>query len=257
MASANNVFAIIPGKNDRGEHIFSVVVKRTYRINQGSALERSEADQELRKIDEYYDHGDPEWATVKYEYELAPYKPFVDVVVIGKAYAPQGKPIPQMTVSVRVASREKAIAVFGDRECHYRGSASPVFSEPKPFTEMEIRYEHAYGGWDDKSFPEIPFFYPRNYMGTGIALRNIKEVVQGMVLPNLEDPKDLLTPERIILGQPERWPSQPLPQGFGWFQRTWYPRCAFVGAYPPYVEVDTATTEERLGLLPRKPYCPR
>jgi hypothetical protein len=67
----------------------------------------------------------------------------------------------------------------------------------------------------------------------------------------LEDPNDLLTPERTILGQPERWPQQPLPQGFGWFQPAWYPRCAFAGSYPPFVDVDTVTTEERLGLVPK------
>src|SRR5437773_558832 len=100
MASANGIFEIVPGKNDRGEHIFAVIVKRTYRIKQGGAAERCAADHELRKTDAYYDNGDPEWSTVQYESELAPYKPAVDVVVIGKAYAPRGIPATQMTVSV-------------------------------------------------------------------------------------------------------------------------------------------------------------
>jgi len=140
--------------------------------------------------------------------------------------------------------------VFGDRECHYRENLPPIFSAPKVFTEMEIRYDRAYGGRDETSDPNIPFFYPRNHMGRGIALRNTKETIQGMALPNIEDPNDLLTPDRIVLSEPERWPQQPLPQGFGWFQRTWYPRCAFAGAYPPFVDVDTVTIEERMGLLP-------
>ena len=42
-----------------------------------------------------------------------------------------------------------------------------------------------------------------------------------------------------------------MPQGFGWFQRTWYPRCTFAGSYPAFVDVDTVTTEERLGLVPK------
>ena len=92
MASANGVFEIVPGKNEQGDAIFAVVVKRTYRIKHGSVAERCAADRELRQIDAYYDNGDPEWATVQYESELAPYKPAVDVVVIGKAYAPGGVP---------------------------------------------------------------------------------------------------------------------------------------------------------------------
>ncbi len=251
MAGTGRVFEIVAGKNDQGDHIFSVVAKRTYRIQHGSVVKRCAVDHELRKTDAYYEGGDPEWSTVQHEYELAPYKPAADIVVIGKAYAPGGVPATQMTASVQVAEREKSIIVFGDRECHYRKDMSPVLSGPKPFTEMEIRYERAYGGRDETSDPNIPFFYPRNYMGTGVALRNIKETVDGLALPNIEDPDDLLTPERIILGEPERWPQQPLPQGFGWFQRTWYPRNASVGLYPAFVDVDTVTTEERLGLVPK------
>jgi hypothetical protein len=251
MAESNGAVEIVPGKNDRGDHIFSVVVKRTFRIEHGKIVERCAVDRELLKTDAYYDNGDPEWSTVQYEYELAPFKPAVDVVVIARAYAPGGEPVRQMTAGVGVAGREKCIAVFGDRECQYRENMPPTFSEPKPFTEMELRYERAYGGRDQTSDPDIPFFYPRNYMGTGIALRNVKDTVQGLTLPNLEDPDDLLTPERIVLDDPENWPRQPLPQGFGWFQRTWYPRSTFAGTYPAFVDVDTVTTEERLALVPK------
>ena len=83
MTSAKAVFEIVPGRNERGDYIFAVVVKRTFRIKPGGVVERLESGHALRMIDEYYDHGDPEWSTVQYEYELAPYKPAVDVVVIG------------------------------------------------------------------------------------------------------------------------------------------------------------------------------
>ena len=251
MPVPNGVFEIVPGKNDRSEHIFSVIVKRTYMIRHGGIVQRGENDRELKKIDEYYDRGDPEWSTVQYESELAAFKPLTDIVVIAKAYAPGGKPTQKMVATVRIAGQQKSITIFGDRECHFRENRSPVFSDPVPFTEMEIRYDRAYGGWDKKSDPDIPFYYPRNYMGTGLALRNVKEVVEGLVLPNLEDPNDLLAEDRIIVGEPQHWHMQPLPQGFGWLQRNWYPRCAFAGSYPAYVDVGTATTEERMGLLPK------
>jgi hypothetical protein len=251
MANENGVVEIVPGKNDRGEHIFSVVVKRTFEIVHGHIGKRRAADRELRRVDAYYDNGDPGWSTVQHEYELASYKPAVDVVVIGKAYAPGGAPVTQMTVSVQVAERKKSIMVHGDRCCHHRPNMPPTFSDSKPFTEMEIRYERAYGGRDETSDLSIPLFYPRNDMGTGIALRNLKNTVEGLPLPNVEDPNDLLTPDRIVLGEPGKWPGQPLPQGFGWFQRTWYPRYTYAGVYPAFVDVDTVTTEERLGLVPK------
>jgi hypothetical protein len=231
--------------------VFSVIAKRTYRIKPGGETERCEDDHPLRLIDEYYDHGDPEWATVKYESELAPCKPATDVIVIGKAYALHGVPSQRMTVGVKIARTQKMLVVTGDRHCHYRPGAMPEFSEPTPFTEMEIRYERAYGGRDERSLPDVPFIYPRNFMGTGVVLRNVKEAVEGLVLPNIEDPEDLLTPERLFIHEPEHWHHQPLPQGFGWRQREWYPRSALLGSYPPFLDPGTVTTEERMGLLPR------
>jgi len=250
MANDSKVFEIVLGKDNLGNHVASVIVKRSFRITHGAET-RCQADHRLRKIDHYYEDGDPEWATVQHESELAPYKPLTDVVVIGKAYAPQGAPTQQMEVSVRVGQKEKKLVVIGDRECRFRAGREPVFSDPLPFLEMEIRYERAYGGKDETSVQEIPFYYPRNTMGKGVVLRNTKDSVEGLPLPNIEDPKDLLTPERLIIEEPERWHQQPLPQGFGWRQRTWYPRCALLGVYPAFTEVGTITAEERMGLLPK------
>ncbi len=248
--TANGVFQVVPGRNDAGEHVFSVIVKRSYRIAADGRAERCEEDAPLRLVDEYWDDGDAETSTVKHESELAPFKPATDVVVVGKAYAPRGAPAPGMLVGVQVGAALKTLAVTGDRFCIYRPGALPAFSEPAPFTEMEIRYDRAYGGRDEKSLPTIPFIYPRNGMGKGVVLRNVAEAVDGLPLPNIEDPQDPLTPERLLIQEPDRWHLQPLPQGFGWRQKTWYPRAALLGSYPPFLDAGTVTTEERIGLLP-------
>jgi hypothetical protein len=250
MTQTNGVVQIVPGRNERGEHVFSVLVKRSYRIAHRQAAQRSEVDAPFRLTDAYYDNGDPEWSTVQHEGELAPCKPMTDVVVIGKAYAPGGTPVHQMTVGVSVGERRKSLLVCGDRVCHHRDGQAPTFSEPQPFTDMEIRYDRAYGGHDERSDPNIPFHYPRNAMGKGVVLRNVKEVVQGLPLLNIEDPVDLLTPERVVIEDPQRWHLQPVPQGLGWRQRTWYPRSALLGAYPPFLDAGTVTAEERAGVLP-------
>ena len=249
MASSG-VFEIVPGRNHLGEYVFSVIVKRTYRILPGGVAERADVDAELRKIDAYYDNGDPEWSTVQHESELAPYKTSTDVVVIGKAYAPRGKPTVRMPVGVQLGDRKKVLTITGDRRCSFRQGAAPSFTDPEPFLEMEIRYDRAYGGSDEKSLPTIPFLYPRNFKGTGVVLRNVKEAVEGLILPNIEDPQDLIGPERLFIEEPDRWHLQPLPQGFGWLQREWYPRCAMLGSYPPFIDPGTVTAEERMGLLP-------
>ena len=243
--------AIVQGKDDTGQTLFSVLVKRTYDIHTGGRVVRTEKARSLVQIDEYYDDGEPEWATVKYETDFAPFKLATDVVVIGKAFAPGGGPVAQLDVTVEVADHRKTVRVTGDRHCLYRENAHPVFSDPVQFIELPIRYDRAYGGRDIVSNPEEPFYYPRNDLGVGVALKNTKETVEGLPLPNIEDPGDLLTPDRVIFDKPDRWSGQPLPDGFGWFQRTWYPRCSFTGAFPAYVDIDTVLREERLGLVPK------
>src|SRR5947209_7084826 len=140
----------LPGQDGEGAPVFSVLLKRSYALKADGTLARAEADEPLRKIDEYWDKGDPETATVKFE-------------------------------------------------------------------------------------ADMPLFYPRNPMGKGLAVKNMREMVHGLALPNLEDPEDLLTPERLILEQPEGWRLQPMPQGLGWYPRTCYPRSFFAGSIPPFL----------------------
>jgi hypothetical protein len=243
---------IAPTTDERGAPIFAVLTKRTYRFGSDQPVKLLETETAFVEGDEYWDGGDPTWSTVKLENDLAPYKLATDVVVVGRAHSPNGRPVTQMEATVGVGRFKKKLLVLGDRRCIYRPAKPPEFSDPVPFTEMEVRYDRAYGGKDEKSLPGIEFYYPRNTMGTGIAIKNLKEVVDGLPLPNFEDPDDLLTPERMILEEPDRWNKQPLPQGFGWFQKVWYPRCSFVGSIPGYVDVDEVMREELLNWVPKR-----
>ena len=247
----SEVFQVLHGMNAKRAPIFSLLLKRTYDIDSTGALIRSEITQAFRQTDEYYDGGDPDWACVKYEAELVPFKPYTDLVIIGKAYAPQGVAVQEMDVSVWVGNSSKSMRIIGNRKCHYNADHSPTFTEPVPFSDMEIRYERAFGGKDNISDPSTPLIYPRNDLGCGLALKNVREQIEGLALPNLEDPSDLLTPDRIILNDPYRWNSLPIPQGLGWRHRSWYPRSSYVGSMPPYLNPDEVMREEALGLVPK------
>lgn len=244
-------YQVISGINDQRRPIFSVLVKRTYEIQPGRRAARAEVDRPLLEGNRYRDEGDPEVATVQYESDLAPFKPMTDVVVIGKAYAPHGRPISLMDCVVQVARTRKVVRVIGDRRCVFRAGRAPAWTDPEPFVELDVCYERAYGGADLRSDPAIPFYYPRNTKGRGLALKNVPEVVDGLRLPNFEDPHDLLTPDRVVLDRRSCWNRQPLPQGFGWFEKIWYPRCSFVGAVPGDVDLGEPLREEALGLVPR------
>jgi hypothetical protein len=251
-AKANSETAFLPGQDGEGTPIFSVLVKRTYDIVPGEALARAEADRPIARTDEYWDYGDAETSTVKFESEMAAYKPLTDVVFVGKAHAPEGKPVYSLDAGLQVdGAGRKLVRVIGDRKCIHRPGLPPRFTDPEPFAELDMRYDLAYGGKDLRSNPDVPFHHPRNPMGKGVAVRNARETVQDLPLPNLEDPQDLLTPERLVLEEPEGWRLTPMPQGLGWYQKTWYPRAFFAGVVPPFILPGSLTREEHLGLVPR------
>jgi hypothetical protein len=50
-----------------------------------------------------------------------------------------------------------------------------------------------------------------------------------MEMPNLEDPDDLLTPERMVVRSPDLWYRQPLPWCFEWTNGLMFPRELYAG----------------------------
>ena len=102
---------------------------------------------------------------------------------------------------------------------------------------MEIRYERAYGGRDETSIQRFRFLSAEPWALVSYAAK--QRDPQGLALPNLEDPNDLLTPERIIVEDPENWHQQPLPQrGLVGFSARGI-RAVHASSYPAYIDVDT------------------
>jgi len=246
------VWTLLPAQNPDGNYIMSAIVKRTYDIDDNGNCKPSEKQDGLISADIYYDGKDPVTASCLMESDYIPYKVATDVVVIGKAYAPKGIPVQSLFASVSVNGQTKRVIIFGNRKCSYSLLRGLKFSEPEPFTEMEIRYENAYGGVDLDSFgPDQPMIYPRNFIGKGFIVKNIKEGLDKLELPNIEDPDYLLTPDNIITEKMENWQTQPMPQGFGWYGKLWYPRCSYAGVLPAYMSLYKEILEAASGLVPK------
>jgi hypothetical protein len=241
---------LLPGQTPEGQHILGILVKRTYTIVPGKRCVRAEADHRLIPGDEHY--GDPMNSTVKYETDFFPFKVATDVVLNGNAYAPRGVPTPALTASLSVGQFRKDIRVIGDRVCRYRAGADPQFTDPEPFTRMELRYERAYGGVDVDSDKKVPCAYPRNHLGKGFVVGTSQKAVNNLPLLNLEDPKDLLTPGRLSCGQVKNWERQPMPQGFGWCSPYWQPRASLAGIMPAERALAREMREHFAKMLPPK-----
>jgi hypothetical protein len=140
--------------------------------------------------------------------------------------------------------------VTGDRFCRYRDKGDPLFTEPLPFTTMEIRYERAYGGVDITSDPAMPCVYGRNPFGQGFVVQNTQKSVDNLALPNIEDPADIITPKRLCVGHFMHWERQPMPAGFGWVAKYWQPRAALAGVLPADRQVEQALRQAYSLVIP-------
>jgi len=195
---------------------------------------------------------EPASSAVRYESDFIPFKTATDVVLNGTVHAPDQAPATSCVASLQVGALSKSIAVIGDRTVHYNGGGMPLFSDPAPFTKMELRYERAYGGVDVYSDPQTIYPYPRNPLGCGFAVANSAESIDGLQLPNLEDPAALLTPGGLCVQEYANWESRPFPAGFGWIAKTWLPRAAFAGVMPADRAIEQELRKAYAQLVPRE-----
>lgn len=241
--ASGGTHALVPGQTPEGQHVLSIVLKRSYTVGDDGRCLRAAQDRKILPADKHYD--DPMNSSVEFAADFVPFKIATDVVVNAVAHAPNGRPTTELLASVMVGAARKDVRVVGDRTCIYQPGAPPAFTEPTPFLTMPVRYERAYGGVDIGSDPKMPALYARNHLGRGYAIRNVREVVDGLELPNVEEPGDPLAPERVCSEHFMHWERQPAPAGFGWTCKTWRPRCLYAGVMP----ADRALEEELRGMF--------
>jgi uncharacterized protein YjbI with pentapeptide repeats len=139
-------------------------------------------------------------------------KPRGEVLVTGSAFN-LGGPKPSGAVRVKIEGVEKTLSVTGDRVWPYdAGSGKPAGkpTDPVPFDEMPVDWEHAYGGEG----------YAKNPLGRGYWTKKTLEG-KAVPLPNVEDPQRPVT----------RPDTQPEPAGFGPYDFSWPQRFSKVGTY--------------------------
>jgi hypothetical protein len=206
-------------------------MKGTFTVT-GSECVPAEDQAELVLGDTFF--GEPGESSPKHETDLAPFKAATDVVMIGHAYAPK-KSTHAMNVSLAVGDVAKTVRVWGDRHWWLLLGIQPRRSKPKAFEKMPLVYERAYGGMQPgKKKGSAEGFEPRNPIGTGFLKKKRRSHLDGLKLPNLEDPKKLISK----LGH------RPPPAGFGYIGRSWMPRRGMLGTY------DGDWQQNRAPLLP-------
>ncbi|MEB8434453.1 DUF2169 domain-containing protein [Cocleimonas sp. KMM 6892] len=128
-----------------------------------------------------------------------------EFLVTGKAFTPNKDPKQGLPVKVKLGKQEKELLVFGDR---FWDGDSP--SGIKPFTEMQIDWQHAFGGDE----------FGQNPLGKGYS--QIEENgVKVKWIPNIQSRQQQIT----------SFDSKPEPVSFGPIDVLWPQRMSLQGTY--------------------------
>lgn len=241
------------GADHEGRQIVSVHVKRTYGLMPNGRCVIAEKQGPLLTGPDP-DEPDDGFS----ETDIVPFKRTTDLIVMANAWA---RGTSRVTAGIRVGDRHVQYLVQGDRRVIYRGKGSWTFSAPDRFEALGMCHERAYGGFDDAVpdppvehmidlFQIHPGHYPRNPVGRGYAVVDSPGRLDGLPLPNIEHPQMLLTPERLVTGDPGAWWRQPLPWSCEWFDKMWFPRMLHYRAVPPGLpDDDSEVPEVKLGFI--------
>lgn len=139
----------VPGYDPDGREAVTIIAKGTFSIADGKDPEPLGPGERLpiAMADEYW--GEPAASPVRYESELAPFKPFADLVLLGHGVDPRGRATRKASVAFRVG----------------RWSKTATVASPEAMDAIPLHYlERPTGGvpWLRTARPKSGFgFYPK------------------------------------------------------------------------------------------------
>ncbi len=186
-------------RTERGWSL-TVVCKATFELAPGELRLRRE-QLPLRRHERH--HDDEPVCSVREPSDIVPFKPKIDVLVVGHAYAAT-KTSQVVTARLEVNEVSKAVRVYGARAREADGARGPTAS----FRQVALRYERAAGG-------------PGSDNPVGMPLDGVVEPDGSFALPNLEPADE----QRATLA------------GFGPIAATWPSRRKKLGRHADELDV--------------------
>ena len=207
------------GMKPDGREMLVVAIKGTFAIPKpGEKPKLAEEQIPLIMADTFT--GEPGFSAPLYEVDYAPIRHRCDLLLIGSAYAPQGRPARMVQVGLKLGAFIKTFNVVGNR--YWKAGITIAPSQPEEFTVMPISYDNAFGGLDnfhdDKNKHSA---YMRNPVGKGYHQLLDSYLVDGAPMPNTEE-----------VNRPIQTPNDGYkPMSFGPVGRGWSSRLPHGGTY--------------------------
>ena len=216
--------------NKDGVDTLYAVIKATFTLTPELSIAKEQIPP--FKADEYW--GEPGKSSLKYGSDVHLGKLSTDVLLVGQAWSPNGRPVTELETGMAVAERKKVIRVHGNR-VFKSGLLGLSLSAPEPFVSMPLTYERAFGGIHVLDVEKQKFLgEARNPVGRGFKGKQSSNELKDKPAPNLEDPD-----------HPFKGPTDKgEPVSYGYIAGSWMPRRQYAGTY------DAAWQKSRAPFLP-------
>jgi hypothetical protein len=222
---------ILAAPDPNGIDSLYAVVKGTFSLAKLDAQGvPARTDEQLPPVLANEHYADAAVSSIRVPSDVSLMKPSTDVLLIGTAYA-ANRATTWMDVTLSCGPVRKIVRVFGDRS--WRGAVSTSATAPQRFESVPLLWERAYGGLDQAKGQ--PRGEARNPVGAGFRASDGEKLLDGLALPNLEDPYEPIT----------SWKQTPAPAAFAPIPAHWQPRVSFAGTY------DEAWQSKRAPYLPQ------
>jgi len=208
------------GIEPSGRELLVVVAKGTFHLPALGEMPRL-LDSQVPLIMADTFTGEPGFSAPIYEVDFAPKKKNCDVLFVGSAYAPDGRPTQRVGIGIKVGAMQKSFAVTGPRVWHST-MMSLRAGDPDSFLVQPVSYDYAFGGVDNRDDdPDKHAAYMLNPVGKGFHKHLKTSWLDGAPMPSTEEFKNPVT-------APD---GKYIPQALGSVGRGWEPRSKYAGTY--------------------------
>lgn len=215
-----------------GHEQIVLATKATFELPQEPGGPCLPAARPLPLIDSDVFGADPATDATIFENDFPAHKPRCDVLCHGAAHAPDGRPVTEIGVGIRLGAWSKKFTVHGPR-IWLRGAAGFRPSDKRAFVSLPLSYDTAFGGTDtDPADPSRTATFETNPSGIGFY-------------PHRADREGAPIAQTAEFGQDATdITGSYRPMALGPVGRHWLPRRRHAGTY------DEAWTDHRMPFLP-------
>lgn len=228
-----------------GEPLDILIIRATFDLGaDGSAMSLAKVQSPIVFGDAYagMEESNPFHAVVEEDGDLLPYKPGTDLLVMGDAHAPEGRPHTDWLAGLRVGHVRKMLRLHGPRQFR-KGWLGWRLGPAAPVARVALDYRLAYGGCIDipaqltRDGEADAVKHAANPAGCGwlpdnAMMKHLPRPARRHVRSWIAAQKTLQAPQIESVTVPVKHPRQHIAaQGFGPLARWWMPRAAYQGKY--------------------------